>query len=154
MSILKKNRPNDKKINISNLKYIRALMVYITELENKVKLVHHIDIRISIPKIYQKTINDPIFAKKQKDAINLELKVLISNFIWTEIVLLKDVNLISNRQIFNIKYILIGEMECFKVCLIVRGFLQIHGVDYGEIFAFIIRIDSIRLLFVLAAINN
>ena len=64
MLILKKNKPDDKKIDISNLKYVCVLIIYITELKNKIKLVYYINIRISIPKTYQKTINDFIFIKK------------------------------------------------------------------------------------------
>ena len=47
-----------------NLKYVYTLIIYIAELENKIKSVYHVDIRISIPKTYQKIINDPIFAEK------------------------------------------------------------------------------------------
>ena len=45
-------------------------------------------------------------------------------------------------------------MECFKTHLIIRGFLQIHEIDYDETFAPIIHTDSIRLLLALAAIND
>ena len=152
--ILKKNRLDDEEIDIFNLKYVCVLMVYIIELENKVESVYYVDIRILILKIYQEVINDPVFAEKWKDVINLELRTLISNFIWIEIVLLKDTNFILNRWIFDIKYILIGKMEYFKVRLIARGFLQIHRVDYGEIFVFTVYTDSIRLLFILVIIND
>ena len=97
MPTLKKNRPDDKEIDIFNPKHVCALMVYITKLENKVKSVYYINIKIPIPKTYQKIINNPIFAEKWKNAINLELRALISNFIWTEIIPSKDANLISSR---------------------------------------------------------
>ena len=95
--ILKKNRSDDKKIDISNSKYVCVLIAYIAELENKVELVYYVNIRISIPKIYQKIINNPVFTKKWKDVINLKLKVLISNFTWTETVLSKDINFVLSR---------------------------------------------------------
>ena len=81
ISTLKRNRLNDEEIDIFNLKYVYILMAYIVELENKVKSVYHVDIRILILKIYQKTINDPVFVEKWKDIINLELRVLINNSI-------------------------------------------------------------------------
>ena len=80
-----------------NLKHIRVLIAYITELKNKVKLVYHVDIRILISKTYQEAINDPVFAEEWKNAINLELRALISNFIWTETISLKDTNFVLNR---------------------------------------------------------
>ena len=94
---LKRNRPDDEEIDMSNLKYVCALMAYIAELENKVESVHHVDIRISILKTYQEAINDPVFAEEWKDAMDLELRALISNSTWTETVLLKDANLVSSR---------------------------------------------------------
>ena len=122
MSTLKRNRLDDEEIDMSNPKHVRALMAYIAELENKVESVHHINIRILIPKTYQEAINDLVFAEKWKDAMDLELRVLISNFIWTEIVLLKDANLVLSRWVFDVKYISTEEVECFKACLVVRGF--------------------------------
>ena len=123
MSILKRNRSDDKEIDISNLKYVHALIVYIIELENKMESVYHVDIRIPIPKIYQEIINDPVFTEEWKDAIDLELRVLISNSTWTKTVPPKDVNLISSRWVFDVKYIPTGEMEHFKAYLITKGFL-------------------------------
>ena len=79
MPILKKNRPDDEEIDMFNPKHVHALIAYITKLKNKIKSVHHIDIRISIPKIYQEVINDPIFTEKWKNAIDLKLRTLISN---------------------------------------------------------------------------
>ena len=76
---LKRNRPDDKEIDMPNPKHVRALMAYIAELENKVESVHHVDIRIPIPKTYQEAINDPVFAEEWKDAMDLELRALISN---------------------------------------------------------------------------
>ena len=86
--------------------------------------------------------------------MDLKLRALISNSTWTETVPPKDANLVSSRWVFDVKYIPTGKVERFKACLIARGFLQIHGVDYGETFAPTVRTNSIRLLLALAAIND
>ena len=151
---LKRNRPDDKEIDIPNPKHVCVLMAYIAELENKIKSVYHVDIRIPILKIYQETINNPIFAEEWKDAMDLKLKALISNSTWTETVLLKDANLVLSRWIFDIKYIPTGKIKHFKTHLVARRFSQIYGVDYGETFASTVHTDSIRLLLTLAAIND
>ena len=64
MSTLKRNRPDDEEIDISNPKHVRALMAYIAELKNKMESVHHVDIKIPIPKTYQETINNPVFTEE------------------------------------------------------------------------------------------
>ena len=77
---LKRNKLDDEEIDMSNLKYVCVLMAYITKLKNKVESIHHINIKISILKIYQEVINNPVFVKEWKDAMDFKLRVLISNF--------------------------------------------------------------------------
>ena len=42
----------------------------------------------------------------------------------------------------------------FKARLVAQGFSQQEGVDYEETFALIVKYDSLRLLFALAAVYN
>ena len=37
-----------------------------------------------------------------------------------------------------------GSIEKYKACLIVKGYSQFEGVDYGEIFSLVAKMTSIR----------
>ena len=55
---------------------------------------------------------------------------------------------------FSVKYNADGSIERFKARLIARGFLQIYNIDYKETFAPIVRIDIIRTIMALIAIED
>jgi hypothetical protein len=42
---------------------------------------------------------------------------------------------ISCKRIFQIKYTPLGNVHKYKATLVVRGFSQILGVDYGDTFS-------------------
>jgi hypothetical protein len=43
-----------------------------------------------------------------------------------------------------------GAVSKHKACLVVKGYMQRHGIDYDEVFAPVARLDSVRLLIALA----
>ncbi|XP_062977616.1 uncharacterized protein LOC134395383 [Elgaria multicarinata webbii] len=62
--------------------------------------------------------------------------------------------LLDSRWIFKVKTDQFGKIVCHKARLVARGFAQIEGQDYHEIFAPTIRFESIRMMFKLAAQKN
>ena len=52
---------------------------------------------------------------------------------------------------YKVKYNSVGSINKYKAKLVVKGYTQQHGVYYGEIFAPIVRHDTIRLIIALAA---
>jgi hypothetical protein len=51
-------------------------------------------------------------------------------------------------------YIPFGDVHRYKVKLVARGFNQILGVDYNDIFSPVVKINSIRVLLTLATRHN
>lgn len=47
-----------------------------------------------------------------------------------------------------------GEVERYKARLVAKGYSQHAGIDYGEVFAPVARLETIRLLISLAAHNK
>ncbi|KAL1952680.1 hypothetical protein VTO42DRAFT_4454 [Malbranchea cinnamomea] len=84
---------------------------------------------IKIPQSYNEAVNVPKHGAKWREAIHTELRTLISFGTWRP-----D-----------------GHVERFKACLVARGFTQEPGKDFDETFSPVMRLESLRVLFSLAA---
>ena len=60
-------------------------------------------------------------------------------------------NPISRKWVFKKKMNVTGQVEKFKDRLVVKGYSQVKGVDFGEIFSPIVKLTPIRILMSLAA---
>ena len=58
---------------------------------------------------------------------------------------------IGLKWIFKLKRNSDGEVVRYKARLVVKGYSQKHGIDYDEVFALVVRIESIRVLIAIAA---
>ena len=58
------------------------------------------------------------------------------------------------KWIFKIKCDAKGVLEKYKVRIVVRGFSQVAGLDFEETFAPVVRIESIRIILVIAVAND
>jgi hypothetical protein len=45
----------------------------------------------------------------------------------------------------------VGQVEKFKSRLVAKGYSQVEGVDFGEIFSLVAKVTSIRVIISLAA---
>ena len=61
---------------------------------------------------------------------------------------------ITSKAVLTIKFNVNGDIECLKVHLVARGFLQREGMDYQEVFAPVANIKSICILLTLVAHYN
>lgn len=84
-----------------------------------------------------------------KAAINKELTAHRENNTWSFTALPAGRRAIGCRWVFTIKDTTVP--PTYKARLVAQGFRQVHGLDYGETFSPVIRYESIRLLFSLAA---
>jgi hypothetical protein len=58
---------------------------------------------------------------------------------------------IGLKWVFKVKRDPTGKIVKYKARLIAKGYAQIQGVDYDEVFAPIARLETVRLLLALAA---
>ena len=110
--------------------------------------------RVPIPTNYNSAINDPIHGRKWQEAVQKELDGLIGNQTWQEEKLPKNVNQVTSKWVFTVKYNIDGSIERYKARLVARGFTQIYGQDFEETFAPTIRIDSLRMLMAIMAVED
>ncbi|GMF68664.1 unnamed protein product [Phytophthora fragariaefolia] len=59
---------------------------------------------------------------------------------------------LKNRWVYGIKYKSGGSVDRFKARLVIKGFLQKHGIEYTDIFAPVVCMEILRLLLALAAV--
>ena len=100
-----------------------------------------------IPKNIEEAMKHP----KWRSAVMEELRALEKNNTWDIVSLPNGKNTVDCKWIFTIKYRADGSIERYKARLVARGFTQAYGVDYDETFAPVAKLNSIRVLFSLAA---
>lgn len=101
-----------------------------------------------IPSTIQEALASPDSAAWIQ-AINKELDAHRENATWTLTSLPAGRRAIGCRWVFTIKDN--TTPPTYKARLVAQGFRQVHGLDYGETFSPVVRYESIRVLFALAA---
>jgi len=86
-----------------------------------------------------------------EQAVTEELDSHSESGTWILVPRPKAVKVLDNRWVFKVKRNPDKSIERFKARLVVRGFMQQHGVDFDETFSQTCRYESIRALLALAA---
>jgi hypothetical protein len=80
-----------------------------------------------------------------------ELENFERNQVWTLVDPPRDVNAIGTKWVFKNKQGEDGEVVRNKARLVPQGYSQVEGIDFGETFAPIARLEAIRILLAFAA---
>jgi hypothetical protein len=80
-----------------------------------------------------------------------ELENFERNEVWTLLVPPRDVNVIGTKWVFKNKQGEDGEVVRNKARLVAQGYNQVEGLDFGETFAPVARLEAIRILLAFAA---
>jgi hypothetical protein len=89
-----------------------------------------------------------------KQSLERELQSMLQHGVWRKASkqeLAAAANIVDSKVIVKHKYDAEGRLAVLKSRLVARGFSQVHGVDYHEIFAPTAKITTVRLLLALAA---
>ena len=103
-----------------------------------------------VPTSYVEAVTCPD-SHKWKAAIAKELDAHDLNHTWHFTPLPSKRRAIGCRWVFTIKDNDPSKPPIYKARLVAQGFRQVHGLDYSETFSPVIRYESIRLLFAIAA---
>jgi hypothetical protein len=85
-------------------------------------------------------------SKKWLEAMESEIESMHDNQVWNLVDPIDGVRPISCKWVFRKKTDQDGNVHFYKARLMVKGFKQIHGVDYDETFSPIMMLKSVRIL--------
>jgi len=78
-----------------------------------------------------------------------ELDVLRKRKVFELVDCPRDRKVIKNQWVFDVK-----SDGCKKARLVVKGFSQVEGLDFDQVFSPVMRFETVRLMLVLAALEN
>ena len=93
-----------------------------------------------------RTIKDTLENESWIEAINEEIEQIERNKIWSLVPRPKDKNVIDTKWVFKNKLNENGEVSRNEERLAYKAYAQEEGIDYGEIFSPIARLDGVRKL--------
>ena len=80
---------------------------------------------------------------KWLEAMKSEIESMYENKVWTLVDLLDDRQAIENKWIFKRKTDDDGSVTIYKAQIVAKGFRQVQGVDYDEIFSLVSMLKSL-----------
>jgi hypothetical protein len=89
--------------------------------------------------------------KLWKKAMDEEMTSLDKNEAWDLVELSNGRNPIGYKWVFKKKLNAEGKVEKYKAWLVAKGYCQVEGIDFGEIFSPVAKLTSIRFISSVAA---
>lgn len=88
------------------------------------------------------------------EAMNDEMDSLRKSQTWLLVTPPEDAQILKNRWVFKYKPKTEKQKARFRARLVVKGFQQRPGIDYGEIFSPVVKFPSIRAILAIAGATN
>ena len=99
------------------------------------------------PSSYAEAAREEVWKRSMKE----EMEAIDRNHTWELVAPPPNCKPIGLKWLFKVKISAKGEIPRYKARLIVKGYSQRQGIDFDEVFAPVIRFESIRVLIAIAA---
>lgn len=76
---------------------------------------------------------------------------LHKNLAWNLVEMMDGRKPIGNKWVFKNKVNAEGKLDKYKAWLVEKGYSQVSGIDFGNIFSHVAKVASIRLLLFVAS---
>ena len=76
--------------------------------------------------------------------MNEELDHIEKNETWELVPIPKDKNIVETKWIFKNKFNQDGKVIRNKARLVCKGYAQVEGIDFGETYALVARLEAIK----------
>ena len=97
------------------------------------------------PMNYEEAMMSPDSAK-WLEALKSEIGSMYEKKVWTLVDLHDDRQAIENKWIFKRKTDADSSVTIYKARIVAKGFRQVQGVDYDEIFSLVAVLKSVRIM--------
>ena len=98
-----------------------------------------------------RSVKDALGNESWIEAMNEEIEQIEKNKTWNLVPRRKDKNVIGTNWVFKNKLNEDGKVSRNKARLVWKGYAQEEGIDYGETFALVARLEGVRTLLAYAA---
>jgi Reverse transcriptase (RNA-dependent DNA polymerase) len=107
-------------------------------------------LKVIEPTTYQDAVCEPVWCKSMNEELKaLEKKTNLDNYAIT-----KREKTIEYKWVYKLKHNNDGTIERYKPRLVAKDYIQIYDIDYQEICAPVVKMNTIRFLFSIAVNQN
>ena len=107
-----------------------------------------------VSQIEPKSIEEALKDEKWVEAMHEELNQFARNEVWSLVPKTNEMNIIGSKWVFRNKLDEDGVITRNKARLVAKGYNQEEGIDYGETFAPVARLEVVRLLLAFACMSG
>jgi hypothetical protein len=109
----------------------------------------HSNFSLSITDDDPRTVREAVYSEDGnlwKRAMDKEMESLDKNEAWDLVELSTRRKPIGSKWVFKKKLNAEGKVEKYKARFVAKGYSQVEGIDFGEIFSLVAKLTSIRFM--------
>jgi len=107
-----------------------------------------------VSQVEPKSIDEALKDEKWVEAMHEELNPFARNDVWFMVPKIAEMNIIGSKWVFRNKLDEVGLITRNKAGLVAKGYNQEEGIDYGETFAPVARLEGVRLLLAFSCMSG